>query len=402
MSSALDVRELLGDAAALYRDRPPTAMMLQECLERLEEPLKVGFVGTPGTGKSTLVSALAEWPTRALREIDLFDTPALAEHVDATVRLVRHLEPDELAGARPAGGSAFARRSAVNSILVLGRADEVGAGRIDALLTAKQLARRAWREDPNCAGFQGVIAVAGQLGYAGRALRDDEFEVLRALASISRPGLERYLLSIDSFVDDQFPMRIPPESRKHLVSRFGLYGVRLAITLIRTGCESRLKLSAELVHRSGLGDLRDTLAGCFVARAEVLKARTAVLRLENLLAAEPRPHSDRLVARVERFAAAAHDFRELRLIADIRGGRTALSGEVAEEATRLLGVQGVAPTERLGLEPDSDPAEIHAGAESALVRWRHEAERSDVAHAERAAARVIVRSVEGLLSLFVA
>ncbi|MEV6911181.1 GTPase [Amycolatopsis sp. NPDC051071] len=400
--TALDVRELLSDAAALYRDRPPAVAMLRECLERLEEPLKVGFAGTPGTGKSTLVSALAEWPTRALRDLDLFDTPALAEHVDATVRLVRHLEPDELAGARPAGGSAFARQSAVNSVLVLGRADEVGAGRIDALLTAKQLARRAWREDRNCAGFQGVIAVAGQLGYAGRALRDDEFEVLRALAAVSRAELERYLLSVDSFVDDQFPVRIPPESRKHLVSRFGLYGVRLAITLIRTGCESRMKLSAELVHRSGLGDLRDTLAGCFVARAEALKARTAVLRLENLLAADPRSQSDRLVARVERFAAAAHDFRELRLIADIRGGRTALSGEVAEEATRLLGVQGLAPTERLGLEPDSGPAEIHAGAESALVRWRHDAEREDAAHTERAAARVIVRSVEGLLSLFVA
>ncbi|RSN42809.1 GTPase [Amycolatopsis sp. WAC 04197] len=400
--TALDVRELLNEAAAHYRDRPHAVAMLRECLERLDEPLRVGFIGTPGTGKSTLVSALAEWPTRALREIDLFDTPAFAEHVDATVRLVRHLEPDELAGTRSVGGSAFARQTAVNSVLVLGRADEVGAGRIDALLTAKQLARRAWRENPDCAGFQGVIAVAGQLGYAGRALRDDEFEVLRALASISRPELERYLLSVDSFVDDPFPVRVSPESRKHLVSRFGLYGVRLAITLIRTGCDSRLKLSAELVHRSGLGDLRDTLAGCFVARAEALKARTAVLRLESLLAAEPLPHGDRLAARVERFAAAAHDFRELRLIAGIRGGRTALSGESAEEAVRLLGAQGLAPTERLGLEPDADPAEIHAGAESALVRWRHEAERADAAHAERAAARVIVRSVEGLLSLFVA
>jgi hypothetical protein len=399
--SAVDVRELLTDAAALYRDRPSAVAMLSECLERLEEPLRVGFVGTPGTGKSTLVSALAEWPTRALRDLDLLDTPALAEHVDATVRLVRHLEPDELAGARPAGGSAFAQQTAVNSVLVLGRADEVGAGRIDALLTAKQLARRAWREDPNCAGFQGVLAVACQLGYAGRALRDDEFEVLRVLASVSRQDLERYLLSVDSFVDDPFPVRVPPEARKHLVSRFGLFGVRLAITLVRTGCENRLKLSAELVHRSGLGDLRDTLAGCFVARAEALKARTAVLRLENLLSAEPRPHSDRLAARVERFTAAAHDFRELRLIADIRGGRTALTGETADEATRLLGAQGVAPTERLGLEPDADPAEIHASGEEALVRWRHEAERPDAAHAERAAARVVVRSVEGLLALFV-
>ncbi|MFD9957854.1 GTPase [Amycolatopsis sp. NPDC058986] len=391
-----DVRALLADAAALYHDNPRAAGPLRSFLDSWDEPLRVGFTGPAGAGKSTLAAALGEWPTRALREVTLLDDPATP--TDATVRLIRHLEPDELAAARPDGGSAFARQSAVNTILVLARADEVGAGRIDALLNAKQLARRAWREDPQCSGFQGVIAVAGQLAYAGRALRDDEFDLLAALGAVPRAELDRHLLSVDAFIADPFPVGLPAETRRALLTRFGLYGVRLAATLIRTGCDSRMRLSAELVRRSGLGELRDTIASCFVARAEVLKARTAVLYLESLLRGEPRPHTDRLAARVERFAAACHDFRELRLIADIRGGRTALTGEAAEEAVRLLGAQGTSAGERLGLPPEVHPADVHAAGLDAIRRWRHEAERPDRPRADRAAAHVVVRSAEGVLA----
>lgn len=395
-----DVRDLLLDAGAIYRDSPRASVVIRECLDRLDGALRVAFAGAPGSGKSTLAAAVGERPPRALRDLEFLDDPPPGVPADATVRLVRHLEPDELTAARPSGGSAFARQSAVNAVLVLARADEIGAGRIDALLTAKQLARRAWREDPLCTGFQGVIAVAGQLAYGARSLREDEFDLLAAFAAVPRAELERYVLSVDSFTDPAFPGPIPVETRRSLVVRFGLFGVRLALTLIRTGCDDRVKLSAELVKRSGLGELRDTLSGCFVARAEALKARTAVLCLETVLAAEPRSHTDRLAARVERFAAAAHDFRELRLIADIRGGRTALSGDPAEEAERLLGAVGTSPADRLGLEPDADPGEIYDAGLDALRRWRHEAERPDRPHAERAAAHVVVRSTEGLLALF--
>ncbi|HEY3709232.1 MAG TPA: GTPase [Amycolatopsis sp.] len=395
-----DVRGLLADAFSLYRDSPRAAGLLREALEHLEQPLRVGITGAAGTGKSTLAAALGDWPTRALRDLALIDDPPPGTLTDATVRLFRHLEPDELAAALPTARSAFARQTAVDTVLVLARADETGAGRIDALLTAKQLARRAWREDPLCSGSQGVIAVAGQLAYGARAFDDEEFELLAAFAAVPREELERYLISVDSFTDPAFPGPVSVDTRRSLVSRFGLFGVRLALTLIRTGSDSQLKLSAELVRRSGLGELRDTIAGCFAARADALKARTAVVRLETVLQAEPRPHSDRLAARVERFAATAHDFRELRLIADIRGGRTALSGDPAEEAVQLLGAQGTAPEERLGLAPDADPREVYAAGIDAVRRWRHEAERPDRPPAERAAAHVVVRSAEGLLALF--
>ncbi|WP_167545365.1 GTPase [Amycolatopsis rubida] len=396
-----DVRALLVDACAYYRDSPRASALLGEALDHLDEPLRVSIGGAAGTGKSTLAAALADWPTRALRDLEFLDAPPPSTLTDASVRLLRHLEPDQLATLRPTTPSAFARQTAVDTILVLARADETGAGRIDALLTAKQIARRAWREDPLCSGFQGVIAVAAQLAYGARAFTDDEFELLAAFAAVPREELERYLLSVDSFTDPAFPGPVSVETRRSLVVRFGLFGVKLALTLIRTGCDDRVKLSTELVRRSGLGELRDTIAGCFAARADALRARTALIRLETVLNAEPRPHSDRLAARVERFSASAHDFRELRLIADIRGGRTALAGESAEEAARLLGAEGTASEERLGLVAGTDPREMYEAGLDAVMRWRHEAERPDRALAERAAAQVVVRSAEGLLAQFV-
>ncbi|MFF0148033.1 hypothetical protein ATK36_2013 [Amycolatopsis sulphurea] len=397
-----DVRALLADAYACYRDSRRASALLREALDHLDEPLRVGITGAAGTGKSTLTAALGDWPSRALRDLELVDDPSPTKLTDASIRLLRHLDPDELATLRPTATSTFARQTAVEMVLVLARSDETGAGRIDALLTAKQLARRAWREDPLCSGFQGVIAVAAQLAYGARASTNDEFELLAAFAAVPREELERHLLSVDAFVDPAFPGPVSAETRRSLVTRFGLFGVKLALTLIRTGCDTRPKLSTELVRRSGLGELRDTIAGCFAARADALRARTAVICLETVLQAEPRPHSDRLAARVERFSVTAHDFRELRLIADIRGGRTALSGEPAEEATQLLGAQGTAPEERLGLEAGTDPGEVYEAGLDAVLRWRHEAERSDRPLAERAAAHVVVRSVEGLLTQFTA
>ncbi|GAA3542866.1 GTPase [Amycolatopsis ultiminotia] len=395
-----DVRALLADACAFYRGSPRASTLLREALDHLDEPLRVGVTGAAGTGKSTLTSALGDWPSRPLRDLELVDDPSPATRTDASIRLLRHLEPDELAGLRPTTTSTFARQTAVDTVLVLARADETGAGRIDALLSAKQLARRAWREDPLCSGFQGVIAVAGQLAYGARAFTEDEFELLAAFAAVPREELERYLISVDAFTDPAFPGPVSAETRRSLVTRFGLFGLKLALTLIRTGCDNRLKLSNELVRRSGLGELQDTVAGCFAARAEVLRARTAVISLETVLQAEPRPHSDRLAARVERFSATAHDFRELRLIADIRGGRTALSGDPADEAAKLMGAQGTAPEERLGLEIGSDPGAVYDAGLDAVLRWRHEAERPDRPPAERAAAHVVVRSVEGVLAQF--
>ena len=71
---------------------------------------------------------------------------------------------------------------------------------------------------------------------------------------------------------------------------------------------------------------------------------------------------------------------------------------VAEEARRLLGGEGPQPVNRLGMPTDAAPAEVRAVALDALVRWRRAGEDPRADRARTDVARVVVRSVEGILA----
>ncbi|WP_020668829.1 hypothetical protein [Amycolatopsis nigrescens] len=365
-----------------------------------------------GSGPAWPDRVLVDWPSAGLRDRTLIDTPALAglgapadpvarrlpAEADAVIYLARHPEPEQLAGLRVTEGSALARLTGVHAILVLARADEVAAGRIDALISARRLARLSRRENAGCAPFQSVIAVSGQLAHAANALDDEDFATLTRLASVSRANLERHLLSTDVFVADGFPITLGRPERRALLGRLGLFGVRLATTLVRTACDTRAKLAAELVRRSGLAELRAAIGTFFVDRGEVLKARSALLLLESVLATERVDGADRLAVRLEQVVASTHDFRELRLIAELSSGRLSLPDEVAAEALRLLGASGTGVAERLGVPGTADADTIWPAVLDALDRWRHAAERLGADESERAAARVVVRSCEGVVA----
>jgi hypothetical protein len=417
MISLVDkVRPLLLDAAAVYRDRPRAAGLLHEHVKRFDGPLRIAIAGQAATGKSTLAAALDAGTSRhaPARETSYLDMPALAglgEREDdpvvhrmsaeahAVVYLVRHLEAEQLAALSATASSPMARSTGVNSLLALSRADEVGAGRIDALQSAKQIARRA-RLDDAYAQFQGVVAVAGQLAYAGTTLQDNEFTALARLASVSRVELDGFLLSVDEFLTEPFPVPVTQPERRALLARFGVFGVRLATTLVRTGCDNGSKLAGQLVQRSGLTELRAAIDTHLVARGEVLKCRSGLLALETVLLAEPHPHRERLSARLEQVIAGAHDFSELRAISSIHCGRASLADEVAGEAFRLLGLYGTGVCDRLGIPEETDEGEAFSLAAATLERWRRAAGAPDSGSAERAVARIVVRSCEGMLAQF--
>jgi hypothetical protein len=416
VSLAERVRALLVDAATVYRDRPRAAALVRAQLQRLDGPVRVAAVGHPGTGKSTLVTALEARVSRHAPspEVSFLDMPALtglgerdadpvvrrlADEADAVLFLVRHPEPEQLAALPMVSGSALARQTDVASMLGLSRADEVGAGRIDALIAAKQIARRT-RASEAGASFQTVVAVAGQLALGGIMLQENEFAALALLASVPRAELDRFLLSADEFMAEPFPVGLGQPARRVLLAKFGVFGVRLTTTLIRTGCDSAVKLSAQLVQSSGFTELRDAIDVFFVARADVLKARTALLAMESLLDAEPHRQREGLAARLEQITASAHDFRELRLIASIHCGRVSWPEDVAGGAVALLGADGTSVLDRLRLGPGTDEGTAFSTAMAALAHWRHRAETPDTPPADRAAARVVVRSCEGVLAHF--
>lgn len=413
MNLAVHTRRMLEQALDAYQDSPRATGWLRRHLDRFSDPLRLAVVGAHQTGKSTMVSAIAgqeltgqgdgmRWfraaPSRSQDELTLIDTPAIdadaAPHTiegicleaDAVLFLVRHPENADLGFLHTLQDHPIARASAVNSVVVLSRADELGGGRVDALISARQIARR-YRREPELQGLcQDVVPVAGLLASAGRTMRAAEFEALVDLARVPRAELEPQLMSTDRFLSQD------PEARAALLERFGLFGVRLAVTLIRRGAQTQPALAAQLVPRSGLAELRDTIDQYFTERQSVLKARSALLGLEVVLRMEPRPAAATLAGELERTLASAHDFRELRLLAALRTGRVVLPPELTAEAVRLVGGNGTELAERLG----SDGAGVQRTVFDAIRRWRALLETAGFGVGERRAAAVVLRSCEAM------
>ncbi|KAA9166902.1 hypothetical protein FPZ12_001550 [Amycolatopsis acidicola] len=411
MSLAARTRSLLERALEAYRDSPRAVNWLRRHLDRFDDPVRLAIVGARQSGKSTMVNAIGgeefakegeglAWfrtaPSRSQSELVLLDTPAIdadagpktvegiCMEADAVLFLVRHPRNADLSFLHTLQDHPIARAAAVNSIIVLSRADELGGGRVDALISARQVARRYRREPETSELCQDVVPVAGLLAAAGRTMREDEFEALARLAAVSRTELEPHLLSVHRLLAQDAAVRAP------LLERFGLFGVRLAVTLIRRGAHTLPALAAQLVPRSGLAELRDSVEQNFMARQAILKARSALLGLDVVLRMEPHPHAAGLAGELERILASAHDFRELRLLASLRGGRTGLPPELRAEAIRLLGGQGVGLADRVG----GDGTSLQRTIFDALRKWREYAEDPACGAGDRRVAAAVLRSCE--------
>ncbi|MFF5291978.1 hypothetical protein [Paractinoplanes globisporus] len=443
--------DLLDRAALAFRGHSRAENWLRRHRERLGEPLRVAVTGGPQSGKSTLVNALigedvapvranggsvwyhdgaqplarvfpegappftvplerdaphghavaapadgirsvvVEWPCRALRHTRLLETAAAVPgEADAVLHLVRHLGDDELAPLRE--GAAHP----VHTLVLLSRADETAGGRTDALLTAKRIARRRRTEPRIGALCQDVLAISARIAHAGRTLREEEYATVAAIAGLHRTEAEAHLLSADRFTGAAFAPSIPAGRRAALLDRLGLGGVRLAVTLARTTARSRAALGEQLVRQSGLTELQASISDLLTARRGVLKARVALVALEHLLRAENHPAAGHLAAEAELLMAGAHELRELRLLAALRTGRVALPADLALEARRLIGGDGGAHCERLGLDPQTPPEKLWPAAESAAVRW-HEQTTVAATAGGRRAAEVVLRSCTAIL-----
>jgi hypothetical protein len=387
------------------KEGAPTALPVV----RRDGVLEIDMQGTPAARLDRLV---VDWPAQSLRAMTLIDTPGIASlstdvaarahrflapeddapcEADAVVYLMRHLhvtDTDFLESFRDQG---VARATAVNTVAVLSRADEIGAGRIDAMVSARGIAGR-YRAEPALRGLcQNVVAVAGLLAHTGRTLSQAEFAALRELAALPRETLESALTSADRFL-----VADSVDTRRRLLSRFGMFGIRLSTTLIRQGTNSASELATELVDRSGLRDLQRTLHTQFGERQEILKARSALLSLERTLRFDG---GRGLISEVERLLTTTHEFTELRLLGALRSGETTLPDELSTEAERLLGNNGIAPSTRLSLPKNTAPAQIHATALATLRRWRTHAENPMLGHKAASACRTIIRTCEGILSI---
>lgn len=357
------------------------------------------------------------WPSVSLRSTVLIDTPGIESvtdrvslrtrafltpddrspsDADAIVYLMRHLHTSDFAFLEAFRDTAAGAAHAVNAVAVLSRADEVGAGRLDAMLSARKIAER-YRAHPGLRSLAlSVLPVAGLLAESARTLRESEYTALRRLAELDRPRRERLLLSVDRFTgaDDV----LEPATRQSLVDRFGISGIRLAAALIRGGTSSAQQLSERLVEQSGLDQLRAFVRQQFRARQAALKVRAVTAGLQTLTAEQPRSGSAGVAAGLERLVASSHELRELDLLARSRTTGLGLDPEAAAEAERILGAAGVDVPARLGLGADARRTATGQRIDALVAQWRARAESP---LASRATARVcadVVRTLEGIAS----
>ncbi len=371
-----------------------------------------------GTSPEDVDRLVVHWPSRGLEASTLIDTPGIASlsgnvsarttafltpddeptAADAVVYLMRHLHGSDMNFLESFHDQIVGRSAMVNTIAVLSRADEIGSGRIDALLSARKVAQR-YQADPKLRSLcQTVVPVAGLLAQTGRTLRQVEFAALRELAGLPKRDFDAMLLSVERFCRREVPIEASPELRERLLERFGVFGIRLSVALIRSGINEPTALAEDLVRRSGLDELRRVLAVQFTERRDLLKSRSALLAVDRVLREQPRPGTEAIAGEVERILAGAHEFRELRLLAALRAPGFTLQPDAVVEAEQLLGGAGAGTRERLGLEGEPSAPEQRAAAMDALRRWRARGESPLTDRVTRDACHVLVRTCEGLLA----
>ncbi|HUR76937.1 MAG TPA: dynamin family protein [Acidimicrobiales bacterium] len=361
-----------------------------------------------------------EWPSAALREFTLIDTPGIASltqatsdraveflapsddtptAADAVIYLLRHIHPSDRKLLEAFRDDDLAQPTPVNSIGVLSRADEIGSARIDALTSARAIAERYKRDSSLRRLCQTVVPVAGLVAQGGATLQQGEFNALGQLTQMPPADLDKRLLTVDRFIADDPSVPVVAGLREQLLERFGLFGVRLGVALIRQGVAANAgALAHELVRRSGLDELRAVLRAQFADRAHVLKARSALLEVEAVLRDPTAGRTDDLLANVESIRASAHEFAELRLLNQCRAGQIDLREAEMTEAERLLGTEGTTVHERLGLPLDASAQSVRSAVLDSVTRWRRRAESPLSSRPVANAAEVLARTGEGLLS----
>ncbi len=390
-------------AAAFRRDAGPIEVDLGE---RTVEEIDHLVVDVPSARLETLTlidtPGIASLSTGTSARTLSFLTPSGDDEdetpADAVLYLLRHLHEADVAVLEAFHDEDLAQATPVNAIGVLSRADELGAGRLDAMQSARTIAAR-YRRDPRLRRLcQTVVPVAGLVAEAAATLNEEEYRALARLAEAPRAERDALTLSADRFANAETSVALTPIDRAHLLARFGLFGIRLSASLVRLGAApSAGRLAAELSQRSGLEELRRILQSQFSARAELLKARSALGALNALVRQAPVAGAQRLVASAEQVHAGAHVLAEMRMLHQLRSGAIDLDGD-AGDAERLLGADDTSVLGRLGLGADSSEEDVREALLASLDRWQRRAEHPLSPQPVVDAARVLIRTTEGLIA----
>lgn len=366
-----------------------------------------------------------EWPAEELADTTIIDTPGTSSltrdasertlrllipsdgvpRVDAVVFLLRTLNAADIALLKQIGQLVGGSAGALGIIGVASRADEIGAGRIDAMLSAADVAKRFTSEMNQTGICQAVVPVSGLLALTARTLRQGEFMALQKLAGSDPAELSKAMLSVDRFVRANNQLPVDAATRAELLERFGMFGIRISIAVLAAGAGDAAALADELLERSGLVALREVIDQQFAQRSDMLKAHTALVSLRRFVEAFPIVATPYIIADIDPLLADTHAFEELRLLSQLHSRTTTLNEDEVVSLRRIIGGSGTNPASRLGLKPE----DLHTGAPegpraafAAAQRWRRRAEHPLNDPFTTRACRAAVRSAEAMVADFAA
>jgi len=270
--------------------------------------------------------------------------------------------------------------SAINCAAALTKADLAG-GDLDAAVAA---ARRALGDlVAAVAPVEGRLAAVATTGVPV----GDDIALIAELAGAAEG--EGVLDSTDAF--HAGAAALTPAERDALLARYGLAGLRRAFELATAGELTGVGLRRRLREVSGLEGIERVLDG-FHRRSDALKADRALDRLEEL--AYEHPELSLLRDQVETLRLAP----EMHLIGLIRAyQRIVVEGvevppELLEGLRRLI--TGRTRAERFGIDGDEGTGDVRAAALAGFRAWKMFENAGNAAPAGRRVARLVARSYE--------
>jgi hypothetical protein len=248
---------------------------------------------------------------------------------------------------------------------------------------------------------QAVVPVSGLLALTARTLRQSEFAALEKLAGVDAAEMAKAMLSADRFVREDSSLPVDVATRRQLMDRFGMFGIRISIAVLRSGISDSVALADELLERSGLVALHDVIDHQFAQRSDLLKSHTALLSLRRFVEVNRMPATAAIIADIDPLLADTHAFEELRLLSQLRSRPTTLNESEVASLRRIIGGSGTDAASRLGLTAET-PYDGPRAAFAAAQRWRRRAEHPLNDPFTARACRAAVRSAEALVAQYAA
>lgn len=358
------------------------------------------------------------WPAQSIEGITLIDTPgtvSISERVshqtsqfllpdegaagaDAVIYLLRSLHETDVHYLRAMHERTRHGDASIGSIAVLSRADELGSGKLTAMMSINDAVERL-RSHPDLQGVcEMIVPVAGLMGVGAMTLTQADFTNFHVLAERDPETTRQLLLTAERFIAAKDAGLPAERTRIDLVDRYGMYGIRLAVAALRGGVTNADALSHELLRRSGLDDLRRVIDVHFKQRHSELKAHSIVLALHRLVTGHPVAAFEELLIETEQHMNASHSFTEMRLVGQVAAGTLTLPRETGEALQCVIGARGASYTARLMADPSASPNELLTLAVALLEQWRGLLNNPLLDRDTHAACRVAERSTERIIT----